>query len=76
MKMERDELSLGSEFTAAVTVLNSPDAAELARTTIAPVGGEVRAAARAAGHIERMTASTHAERNILSVDILFTLENA
>ena len=70
MKMERDELSLGSEFTAAMTVLNSPDAVDTARTTIAPEGGEMSEAARAAWQIERMTIGNHAEKSILFVDIV------
>lgn len=46
--MERDELSLGNESTAAAMVLNSPGAIGRARTTMAPSGGEVRGAAKAA----------------------------
>lgn len=46
MKMDLDELSLGSEATAEATVLNSPEVVVPARTTIAPDGGEVRDAAR------------------------------
>jgi hypothetical protein len=53
MKMERDELSLGNEFTAAMTVLNSPEDVVLERTTIAPGGGEVREAAIAAWQSKR-----------------------
>lgn len=40
--MVRLELSFGSEFTAAWTLVNSPDAGLLGRTTTAPVGGDVR----------------------------------
>jgi hypothetical protein len=68
--MERDELSLGNEFTAAITVLNSPDVVVPARTTIAPEGGEIRKFARAAWHNERMTTSGHMlGRNTLFVCI-------
>lgn len=54
--MDREELSLGSALTAAVTVLYSPEVVVPARTTNAPDGGEVRATARTASQNERATA--------------------
>ena len=46
MKIEREELSCGNEATAEATVLYSPETVVLGRTTIAPLGGEVRVAPR------------------------------
>lgn len=51
--MERDDISLGNELTAAVMVLNPPDVVVPTRTIRAPVGGEVREAARAVWYAER-----------------------
>lgn len=41
IKIVRDELSFGKEFTAFETVLNSPEVVVPARTMTAPDGGEV-----------------------------------
>jgi len=46
MKIEREELSFGKAFTAAWTVLYSPDVLVPARTIIAPDGGDVLEAAK------------------------------
>lgn len=50
MKIDREELSLGKELTAAVKFWNSPAVVVPARTIIAPVGGAVREAASARLH--------------------------
>jgi hypothetical protein len=49
MKIVRVELSFGSEFTAAWTVLNSPLNVPDPRTTTAPEGGVVREARFSSG---------------------------
>jgi len=41
MNILRGEPSFGNEFTAAWTLVNSPDAAPLGLTTTAPYGGDV-----------------------------------
>ena len=46
MKIEREELSRGKEATAEATVLYSPTEVVPGRTTMAPLGGEVRVAPR------------------------------
>lgn len=42
MKMTAWDISYGREFTAAWTLVNSPEVASLGLTTIAPLGGYVR----------------------------------
>lgn len=59
MKIEREELSLGSAATADATVLYSPEVDVPARTTIAPDGGEVREAASTAWHRDNPMINEH-----------------
>jgi hypothetical protein len=58
MNTERELLSLGNEFRAALMVANSPEVVVPSRTTIAPDGGVVREAARAYCTRDREQAKT------------------
>jgi hypothetical protein len=62
MKMEREELSLGSAATADATVLYSPEVVVPARTIIEPEGGEVRVAASTAWHSDKPMANDESRK--------------